>query len=219
MKTECDQCGTCCAKGGPALHVEDISLIRSGLLSIDDLVTIREGEIVLQSDTGKPETTEVELIKIQGLGGDWCCRFLDPGTRTCTVYENRPLACRLLECWNPDAALEISGKKLLSRFDIIAADDPLLELLRFYDQQLALPDMVEVRVRLNSEEQRESTLAELREQVERDLLFRALAVDRFAFPVERELFYFGRPLFHLLAPLGVAMTESPEGIALHFEEQ
>lgn len=219
MKNECDQCGTCCEKGGPSLHEEDLALVRSGFLTIDDLVTIRKGEIVLQPETGKPETTDVELLKIRGRGGDWCCRFLHPAARTCSIYEQRPASCRLLQCWNPEAVLEVSGKKLLSRFDIIADNDPLLSLLHLYDEQLALPDMIEILVKLQSESQRKSSLAELQRLVEKDLLFRSLAVEQFALPVARELFYFGRPLFHLLAPLGVSMTESAEGICLHFEEQ
>jgi Fe-S-cluster containining protein len=217
MKNECQQCGTCCEKGGPALHEEDLALIRSSSLSIDDLITIRVGEIVLQPDTGRPESTDVELIKIQGRAGDWCCRFLQPAERTCAIYEQRPLACRLLQCWNPDDVLAISGKKLLSRFDIIDGSDPVLSLLKLYDQQFALPDMIEVTAGLQSSSQREGTLSKLHSMVEKDLLFRSLAVERFALPVARELFYFGRPLFHLLIPLGVSMTEAPDGISLHYD--
>jgi len=217
MKNECQQCGTCCEKGGPTLHDQDLTLIRNGFLGIDDLVTIRAGEIVLQPDTGKPESTDVELIKIQGRAGDWCCRFLHPAERTCTIYEQRPLACRLLQCWNPDDVLAISGKNLLSRFDIIEDSDPLLSLLKLYDQQFALPDLMEVITGLQSESQRQSTLSQLHSMVEKDLLFRSLAVERFALPVARELFYFGRPLFHLLIPLGVSMTEAPDGISLHYD--
>jgi Fe-S-cluster containining protein len=219
MKNECDQCGTCCEKGGPSLHEEDLILIRNGILSIDDLVTIRKGEIVLQPETGKPEITEVELIKIQGRDGSWCCRFLDPAEKTCSIYEQRPMSCRLLECWNPEAVLEVSGKKLLNRLDILDDSDSLLPLLSLYDEQLNLPDMIEISVRLRSEFQRESTLAELHALVEKDLLFRSLAIKQFALPVSTELFYFGRPLFHLLSPLGVSMKESVEGIRLHYEEQ
>lgn len=218
MKNECDQCGTCCEKGGPTLHTEDLDLIRRGVLSIDDLVTVRAGEIVLDPETGKPEVTEVELIKIQGRAGQWSCRFLK-ADRTCGIYAHRPLSCRLLECWNPDDSLAIAGKKLLSRSDILAESDPLHSLLGIYDQQFVLPDLIDLTVRLQSEEQRQSTLSHLQGLVEKDLLFRALAADRFAIPVARELFYFGRPLFHLLAPLGVSMTETPGGIVLNYTEQ
>lgn len=215
MKNECDKCGTCCEKGGPTLHGEDLDLIRRGLLSIDDLVTIRPGEIVLDPETGRPEVTEIELVKIQGQEGSWSCRFLQ-ADRTCGIYAHRPLSCRLLECWNPDDALAVAGKKLLGRYDILEDSDPLHALLNIYDQQFVLPDMIEVTVRLQSAEQQQDTLEHLHGLVEKDLLFRSLAADRFAIPVGRELFYFGRPLFQLLEPLGVRMTETPGGIVLNY---
>lgn len=219
MKTECTLCGTCCEKGGPALHAEDLSLLENAVLSIDDLVTIRQGEIVLQSETGKPELTDFELIKIRGAGSEWCCRFLDAEERTCTIYENRPFTCRLLKCWDPKDVLEVTGKKILSRYDLIDKGDPLLQLAEFYDHQFNLPDMIEIKVDLQSESNRQDTLVRLREMVEKDLMFRSLAVERFEIPVSREIFYFGRPLFQLLAPLGVTILETSDGIELGYSDE
>lgn len=214
MKTECERCGTCCERGGPALHSEDRDLLASGGVDLADLVTIRQGEMVVQLDTGRPEASEVELIKFQGRDGQWCCRFLDPAARTCTIYEQRPQACRLLKCWAPDEVLAIAGKKLLTRFDLLAADDPLLPLVRVHEQQCALPDMVEVAVQLEKADQRDSALAMLRGMVEKDLLFRTIAIDQFQLSLARELFYFGRPLFQLLIPMGVSIAETEDGITL-----
>ena len=42
----CRQCGTCCRKGGPALHVEDSYLLEEGIIQLQDLVTFRAGELV-----------------------------------------------------------------------------------------------------------------------------------------------------------------------------
>jgi len=219
MKTECTLCGTCCEKGGPALHVEDLALIEKSILTIADLVTIRQGEIVLQPETGKPELTDFELIKIKGSGGDWCCRFLHPEEKTCTIYENRPFTCRLLKCWDPEDVLAATGKKILSRYDLIDKQDPLLQLAEFYDQQFTLPDLIETKVDLRSESRRQATLARLQEMIEKDLMFRSLAIERFELPVAQEVFYFGRPLFQLLAPLGIAIRETSAGIELQYTDE
>lgn len=216
MKTECEKCGTCCERGGPALHIEDRDLLHSGKISLADLVTIREGEMVVQLDSGKPEVSEVELVKFQGRDGKWSCRFLDPGVRTCTIYEHRPLSCRLMKCWAPDEVLAIAGKKLLSRIDLIGKDNPLLPLIRLHDQQCGLPDMIETTVQLGKEEERAATLAGLKAMVERDLLLRTIAIEQFQLSVAEELFYFGRPLFQLLMPLGVRLAESADGIELSY---
>lgn len=219
MKTECDKCGTCCEKGGPALHIEDRELLASGIIGLGDLVTIRRGEMVVQLDSGRPETTEVELIKLQGRDQQWCCRFLDPATRTCTIYEQRPQVCRLMKCWDPEEARQLAGKKLLSRFDLIPENDPLLPLIRLHDQQCALPDMVEIAAQLGQEGQRNRILAELKGMVEKDLLLRTFAIDQHQLSLPLELFYFGRPLFQLLQPLGVRVMETADGITLQYSDE
>jgi Fe-S-cluster containining protein len=219
VKTECDKCGTCCEKGGPALHIQDRDLLTSGIIGFADMVAIRAGEMVVQLDSGKPETTEVELIKLQGRDGQWCCRFLDPATRTCTIYEHRPQACRLQQCWDTGEVRKIAGQKLLSRFDLIAEDDPLLPLVRLHDQQCALPDMVEIAVSLEKADQRDRTLADLKGVVEKDLMFRTIGIDQFQLSLPLELFYFGRPLFQVLMPLGVRIMETADGIILQYSEE
>lgn len=219
MKTECELCGTCCEKGGPALHVEDIGLVKNNIITIDDLVTIRQGEIVLQPETGRPEITDFELIKLKGAGTEWCCQFLDQTERTCTIYEDRPFTCRLLKCWDPDDVLEVTGKKILSRYDLIEKEDPLRQLVEFFDQQFSLPDLIEIKVRLRSGTKRDVVMDELREMAEKDLMFRSLATERFALPVARELFYFGRPFFQLLAPLGVSAIETAKGLDLEYSNE
>lgn len=191
--------------------------MENGFLAIDDLVTIRQGEVVIQPESGKPETTDVELIKIQGRGGEWCCRFLQPD-KTCSMYAHRPLSCRLLQCWDTEKVLEITGKGLLNRVALMDRQDPLLPLIRLYDQQFVLPDMIEIMVQLRKHDQRIGTLMQLRELAAKDLLFRSLAVERYELPVSRELFYFGRPVFQLLAPLGVTVIETPDGIDLQYED-
>jgi len=98
--------------------------------------------------------------------------------------------------------LEIAGQKLLNRLDLIKADDPLLPLVRLHDQQCILPDMVEVSVQLQKPGLRDRTLEGLKELVEKDLMFRTIAIDQFQLSVARNSFNFGRPLFQLLIQLG-----------------
>ena len=130
MKTKCDCCGTCCRKGGPPLHSQDIELVRSGLLTFDNLVTIGSGELVTHPLDSKAVPAQSEWIKVQGIGGDWCCRFLDKVLNKCTIYSHRPVSCKKLKCWDPDEILAMAGKDLLTRFDLIENDDPVLNLIR-----------------------------------------------------------------------------------------
>lgn len=112
--------------------------------------------------------------------------------------------------------LAIAGRELLGRYDLIADNDPLLPLVRLHEQECACPDMVESKSRLRSSSQRAAMLRELDQLVHRDLALRGMAMQRYGLSVARELFYFGRPVFQLLAPLGITVTEAAGGLTLQY---
>ena len=76
--------------------------------------------------------------------------------------------------------------------------------------------MIEIKVKLRSETGRETVLSERKGMAAKDLIFRSLAIERFELPVAKELFYFGRPLFQLLEPLGVRTHETKGGLELEY---
>ena len=217
LKNSCDCCGSCCMNGGPALHTEDLELIGSDKLGISNLVTIRKGELVYLPMTTEPHQATGEFIKIQGRGGEWSCIFFDKMSSSCTIYDQRPLACRLLKCWDPEDILNITGEKLLTRFDIIQESDPLLAIIRHHEKVCPVPEMNDISDQLKSSGQRDVLLPELEKLVNTDLKIRALTVKEHALSLPKELFYFGRPLFQLLVPLGVTYKETPVGWSLSFK--
>ena len=96
--TQCKRCGTCCRKGGPALHLQDRNLVTAGHISIERLFTIRIGEPVRDDVRGLLLPAGEEMIKIKGAAGSWACAFLHDPANQCTIYDHRPLECRLLCC-------------------------------------------------------------------------------------------------------------------------
>jgi len=219
MKTQCECCGTCCRNGGAPLHVQDIGLVTSGVLTFDDLVTIRRGELVVPPLAREPIPARSEWIKIRGDGPSWCCVFLDVSSNTCTIYDNRPLSCKLLKCWDTAELLAIAGRDLLTRLDLIDSADPLLDIVRTHEEFCPVPDLEEVSLLAADQAGRDDLLRELARLVEVDLLIRSDVIRKFNLPVSREIFYFGRPLFQLLDPIGIAAVETPRGITLHFRQQ
>lgn len=202
--TDCQRCGTCCRQGGPALHSVDLELIRSGRLGIDDLVTVRRGELAFPPLGEQPEVVRHEFLKLRGTGASWCCLFYDEGARGCSRYPDRPLACRVLDCRNTRALLELAGRDLLTRFDCLAGDDPQLALARGHEAECPCPDLDRLRRDLGEPEiDTAALLAPLEARVRLDLDLRSRAVAAHRLSLERELFLFGRPLFQLLAPLGI----------------
>jgi len=217
QKTSCDRCGSCCKQGGPALHTRDLDLVLSGTLHFEDLITVRRGELALQPLTDSLEQVTEEFIKLKGQGNDWCCRFYDHQAAGCTIYAQRPLACGLLDCTHPDELLAIAGQDLLSRFDLIAADDPLLPLVKLHEEHGPCPQLSKLADRLAAD--KEDALEQLTRQVNLDLAVRGKAAREFGLSVARELFYFGRPLFQLMQPLGFTFTETIQGLILHYRSR
>lgn len=216
-KTSCDRCGSCCKQGGPALHTRDLDLVLSGTLYFEDLITVRRGELALQPLTNSPQPVPAEFIKIKGQGNDWCCRFYDHQAAACTIYAQRPVACGLLDCTHPDELLAIAGRDLLSRFELLAADDPLLPLVKLHKEHCPCPQLSKLAVRLVAD--KEDTIEQLTRHVNLDLAVRSKAAREFSLSVDRELFYFGRPLFQLMQPLGFTVTESMQGLVLHYRSR
>lgn len=216
MKQHCDSCGTCCRNGGPPLHLEDINLVKTGVLTLDKLITVCCGELVIHPSATQAVPALSEWIKIKGVGNDWCCHYLDTSSNLCTIYSNRPSSCKALKCWDTDEIIAIAGRDLLVRSDLIDSDDPMLEIMQLHAKCCPIPDMENVFVLLTDESQRKNLLKELTFQIKVDLKFRTQAIGDFKISVAMELFYFGRPLFQLIHSLGIAVLETPQGIELQY---
>jgi len=214
IKQNCDRCGTCCTQGGAALHSQDLPLVRSGSLRFEHLVTVRKGELAYQPLAREASSVEGEFLKLQGKAGSWACLFYAEQTSSCTIYEQRPMACALLDCMAPEALLEVAGKELLTRFDCMGDDDPLRPLVQQQEERCPCPDLSSARKTLQNDSQRPSLLELLTRMVNLDLSLRRKAGAVKALTVAEELFYFGRPLFQLVSPLGVQVQETSQGLKL-----
>lgn len=200
--TACIRCGTCCRKGGPALHKEDKKILLEGHISYHHLITIRKGELAFTPLSSKPEPVKQELVKIAGKGKSWACLFYEKKQSSCAVYEKRPLECRLLKCWDTAQLLAIVGKDTLTRADIISADDPIMRFIRTHEKECSIEmaeDIISVLLKKNDDAQSVAKLTALAHQ---DLAIRSRAITEFGLSLEAELFIFGRPLFKILSARG-----------------
>jgi hypothetical protein len=194
------------------LHGGDLELVRSGKLPLTDLITIRRGELAHTPLTGRIEPVPAELVKIRGIGQEWRCCYYDTVSQGCSIYENRPLACGALKCWQPEETLALIGKDLLGRLDILEEGNPLRSLV--LEHELACPpsDMREVEKSLT--QPTGGMLQSLEMQVNTDIVFRNRVVREHNLSLGSELFLFGRPFFQLLQGLGVGVSESSQGLKL-----
>lgn len=208
----CRRCGKCCNEGGPALHGPDLELITSGRIPLSALITLRKGELAHNPVIRKIAAIENELVKLKGTGREWNCYYYDSQENSCTIYDFRPQACGVLKCWAPDDLLEMVGKDTLSRFDILQEDNPLRSIISEHERLYPCPDMEEIASL--SADMSDTMKRSLQKLANEDLRFRTRVVKEFDLKLSDELFYFGRPVFQLLQPLGARVSESALGIEL-----
>jgi Fe-S-cluster containining protein len=134
-KTQCTRCGTCCEKGGPSFHIQDRRLIEDGIIHTRYLYTIRRGELVHDNVQGHLKAAGSDIIKIKGKRPSWECVFFQKTDTSCSIYDHRPLECRLLKCWDTRDIEAVYEKERLTRQDILAEIEGLWELVAGHEKQ------------------------------------------------------------------------------------
>jgi Fe-S-cluster containining protein len=201
--TTCRCCGTCCRRGGPALHLDDLELVESGRIPIADLFTIRPGELVHENVKNQLVPATGDIIKIKGRGGRWACCYLG-ADNMCGIYDDRPLECRVLECWAPEAVVAVYDKDRLSRKDVVGRIEGLWELIAEHEQRC---DLVLLRRLFDgfSKEESDVYLRRISEIVQYDRELRGVLAESGRIDAEWLDFLFGRPVADLLHMFGYAL--------------
>lgn len=212
----CKECGNCCRRGGPTLHLEDMELIRRNVLPWRTLVTLRAGELARDDVAGTLLPLEREVIKVGGSGepsAPWHCRFHTPEGH-CSIYADRPAQCRALLCSDTSALEALYRQDRATREDVLAyAPEGWWELAEAHEEQCGLrPLVAPARCAGHDPEAAELLLEVLRY----DLAFRELSVERAKVPPVALSCLLGRPLTSFLDSFGLAVIREDDG-ALHIE--
>ncbi len=199
-RTECIRCGECCRKSTPALHPEDRRLMEAGALTLSDIYTLREGEIVYDNVQDRLICLEEELIKLREKPGTRECIFYDPLSSGCAIYENRPLQCRVLECWRPQALASLYRSRKLTRLEIVT-DPEMRSLIEAHNERVNLKL---IKGLING--QPKGAEKEVLELINYDLHFREFLSQRLCLTDKDMEFYFGRPVAVLVHSLGFELV-------------
>lgn len=211
---ECKQCGTCCEKGGPALHIEDKYLIMQGKLPATGLFTVRKGEKAVDPIQNKPVILEEEIIKIRGVGAEWTCVHLNETTRQCEVYESRPVECRLLKCWDNRAVLARYHQDRLTRESLFGGVEGLWDLIADHESRCSYAAISELVEALGGEKGEEATRT-LGELLLYDKHIREVISEKQPAMGEMTDLLFGRPLLSTIGPLyDLRISETKDGLVI-----
>ncbi|OGR38007.1 MAG: hypothetical protein A2051_10610 [Desulfovibrionales bacterium GWA2_65_9] len=224
MKTEaeptspaCRRCGTCCQKGGPALHLQDLHLFDGpGALSLAMVVTLRAGEPAFDQPKGRLLPLAAELLKLRGAespnserisgGSGWACALLMQPGNACALYERRPAECRVLSCQDTTALAAMYELERLSRADFLPAGHGLLAVMAEHEALVAVARVAPLAVALRAGGQESlDAQEELTRMALADRAFRTGLAERAGIGPEFHEFFLGRDAATLFAVARLAL--------------
>jgi len=212
---QCRRCGTCCCKGGPALHVQDETLVTSGKILLKDLCTIREGEPAFDNIRGVVSPAPSDIIKIKGVSDkDATCRFLNQETVGCTIYEHRPVECRVLTCWDTQAIMAMYDQDRLTRARLLSRLPGLFDLVGEHQHRCGYRRVAELAAAIKNGDEGGGTAEELLAMIRYDQSLRQVTVERSRLDPALLDFLFGRPMTETLPRFQVKMSRNGSRITI-----
>ena len=209
-RDQCTRCGECCLRSSPTLQMQDLDLVKRGIIKKRDLYTIRKGELVNDNINEGLTITPRELIKIreQAKGEKGGCIYYDEVEKACTIYEQRPVQCVAMKCWDEKDFLRVYESPKPRRVDIVR-DKILLRLIEEHEMKCSY-SIIETYVR-QIDFTGEKVLEKILELLRFDYHLRPFMSEKLGLdPGETDLF-FGRPLIHTIRMFGLKVTREPEG--------
>jgi Fe-S-cluster containining protein len=210
--THCKKCGTCCRKGGPALHLEDKALADSGKIPLKHLLTFRQGEPVYDNVTGTIAPAVTDIVKIKGIHDRTAlCVLYDAASKGCTIYRQRPAECKALQCWDTREIEKIYATRRLTRRHLLSGVKGLWELVEDHQEQCDYAYIAELAGKIRRARQAEAVEKELLELVRYDRHLRQVTLEQGHFDPGILEFLFGRPLSFTIGLFQLRITRTASG--------
>ncbi len=203
-RNDCLRCGTCCQKGGPALHSVDLEKVESGQILLKYLFTMRAGEPIFDNVRGMIETTDTDIIKIKAKARSSVCIFYDFTSSNCGIYDNRPLECRLLKCWDTGAIEADYNRQRLSRKDLIVGIPGLWELVMDHQERCSFTRLAKAAGAIKNGKISAHAEDEILEMIRFDDSLRTLIPSKSGMDKEILEFLLGRPIFQVIHIFGIS---------------
>lgn len=204
--TECARCGTCCKKGGPSFHIEDKELIEKGIIPAKYIYTIRKGERTYDNIKGCFLPASSDILKLKGQKGSWTCVFFNEKNNDCTIYDHRPVECRVLKCWDTRDIEKIYAQNRLTRKDLISSVEGLWELVETHQERCSYDKLTHYLDALKTSN-RKKPLKGILDLMAYDMNIRELVVQKASLDPELTEFLFGRPIKETLRIYGIKIKK------------
>jgi len=187
------RCGTCCEKGGPALHGADLELVLQKQIAPENLFTLRRGELVHDNINGGLMVTDQEIIKVKSVNRSAVCIYYDPEQKACTIYDFRPLECRAMNCRDTQAAEAVYDVDRIDRTAVFGQVDWIMELIQSHEEKCGYAYLDELCRRRQTGDSKRAGQAIL-EAVRYDVEMRNVVEEKTAMSAQMMDLIFGRCL-------------------------
>jgi Fe-S-cluster containining protein len=213
--SQCRRCGTCCAKGGPALHQADREMVDSGKIPLKCLFTIRQGEPAYDNIRRSISPAATDIIKVKGAAdNDATCIFLDQERVGCEIYESRPVECRLLTCWDTRAVMAMYDQERLTRADLLSRLPGLKDLVTEHQERSGYEQVAAWAGRIKNDPGDAAAIEALLHAIRYDHSLRQVAVTRARLDPGLLEFLFGRPLSATIRLFGIKLAKKGEQVTI-----
>ena len=211
----CRRCGTCCLKGGPALHLEDQPLVDSGKIPLKHLMTFRQGEPTLDNVTDTIAPAVTDIIRIRGIHENRSdCVFYDRAQKGCRIYDQRPVECEALKCWDTQKIKSIYGSRRLTRRHLISKVQGLWEIVEDHQDHCDYAYIAELIEKIRRTHPVKEAMDELLEMIRYDQHLREVTLERANLDPGMLLFLFGRPLSFTIKLFEMKLIKTEKGMGI-----
>ncbi len=202
------------------MHREDLELFERGSLNTGHVLTLRRGEPVFDQPAGEVLPLDAEMCRLAPREGSAVCLFYDAEVKACSIYENRPLECRLLACWAPEELMSRYREGRLQRSDLLPPESAALELAMMHESRCSHVELAALAQRFLAGEGEAGR--GILEMLDRDQAIRRMFLEKMeenpATPGQELLrycgFLFGRPMKAGLVFHGLRLVEGGAGNSL-----
>jgi hypothetical protein len=194
--------------GSPTLLIQDLPRFQQGILTWNEVYTLRPGEQVTNRE-GEVESLAEERLKVRELPGSRQCWFFLAANNSCRIYEQRPEQCRRQNCWD-EPPRPPAVAQLLTRRHLFEAIPEVWGLIREHQERCDYDKVARALADLSAG--REEAGEVLFEALHFDHYLRQMLINDWELtPAATELLL-GRPVSQFLETQGVDAILTPEGV-------
>ena len=206
--TACRRCGTCCRKGGPALHLKDRELVASGVIPLASLFTIRRREPAFDNVTGRVEPAPTDIIKVKPSGrGLSACFYYRQQPVSCAIYAQRPMECRVMQCWDTREIEAVYRHDRLTREHLLAGHAGIWDLVVEHHGRCDYDAMAGLAARLEKVPDDPTAVDALLSMLRYDQSLRETVGEQAGLAPDLFDFLFGRPMTVTLALFNLKLVK------------